>query len=169
MSMIWRNGLRIAVVLAMAGLGLQLVPSRAIAPSSAAAGDDLFARVRAPAELEQKLRGACYDCHSEQTRWPWYAKVQPAGWLVTNHVADGRRSLNLSRFGERSVSAQRKLLDWMADELEDGTMPYRAYSMFHPPARLAPADRAALASWLRAAAAARPTTAARTALPSQTD
>ncbi|MBL9017964.1 MAG: heme-binding domain-containing protein [Myxococcales bacterium] len=79
---------------------------------------------------------ACFDCHSNETSWPWYSHVAPASWLVQNHVDEGRRVLNFSEWGRPQDEA-----DEAAQEVREGEMPPRSYLILHPEARLTAAER----------------------------
>lgn len=81
----------------------------------------------------------CADCHSNATRWPWYARVAPVSWLVVRDVQQGRSHLNVSEWQR----AQRDARD-AAEELREGKMPLPIYLVAHAEARLAPAEKAAL-------------------------
>ena len=86
---------------------------------------------------------ACFDCHSNQTVWPWYSHVAPASWLVQNHVDEGREVLNFSEWTRRQEEAKEA-----AEEVREGEMPPAAYTLVHAHARLNPADRGRLAQGL---------------------
>lgn len=88
---------------------------------------------------------ACFDCHSNQTHWPWYSHVAPMSWLVQDHVDEGRRELNFSEWGEASFEA-----DEAAETVREGEMPPRSYLLLHPEARLTDAERDQLARGLDA-------------------
>lgn len=88
---------------------------------------------------------ACFDCHSNQTHWPWYSHVAPMSWLVQNHVDEGRRALN---FSERSRGHDEA--DEAAEAVREGEMPPRSYLLLHPEARLSDAEREQLAAGLDA-------------------
>ena len=88
---------------------------------------------------------ACFDCHSNQTRWPWYAQVAPASWLLQGHVDEGRRVLNLSEWNRRYEEAHEA-----GETVVEGSMPPRSYLLLHPEARLDTAERTALARGLDA-------------------
>lgn len=88
---------------------------------------------------------ACFDCHSHQTRWPWYSHVAPVSWVVQRHVDEGREHLNFSTWGTPSRHAKEA-----AEEVEEGEMPLRGYVALHPAAQLSPADKAALVAGLKA-------------------
>lgn len=89
---------------------------------------------------------ACADCHSHETRWPWYAHVAPASWLVTRDVREGREHFNVSEWG----LDRRNEGDEAAEMLAEGEMPLRAYLLAHPGARLSDVERAELTRGLEA-------------------
>jgi mono/diheme cytochrome c family protein len=84
-------------------------------------------------------RRACFDCHSNETKWPWYSHVAPFSWLVQRDVEEGREELNFSEFHRRQKEA-----DDAAEALADGEMPPWQYGLAHPDARLDEAERADL-------------------------
>lgn len=86
---------------------------------------------------------SCFDCHSNQVRWPWYSHVAPVSWLVQRDVDDGRRHLNFSEWHQR----QRKADD-AAEEVAEGEMPLWTYLLAHPAARLDDAERRELIAGL---------------------
>jgi Haem-binding domain len=115
--------------------------------------NDFIAAVKPPPEITATLRGACYDCHSDETRWPWYSHVAPVSWLVAGDVNHGRRHLNLSEWpDENPMRAARKIED-MSDELGYQEMPPEKYALMHAAARLTAGQRSALTNWLNAEAA----------------
>jgi hypothetical protein len=94
------------------------------------------------AEGRRLAVAACYDCHSNETRWPLYSYVAPMSWLVQRDVENGRRELNFSEWDGDADDA--------ADAVEDGSMPPRSYTLLHPDARLSGEERAALLRELEA-------------------
>ena len=102
--------------------------------------------VEAPPETRAVLRTACYDCHSNETRWPWYSRVAPVSWLVAGDVAEGREHLNLSEWppdaGERAEAARR-----MWKNVERGEMPIFIYRMMHGEARLSENQKELIRKW----------------------
>lgn len=85
---------------------------------------------------------ACADCHSHETRWPWYSRVAPVSWLVSNHVRDGRRDMNISVPDEVDVTEA-------VEEIREGKMPPADYKLMHPEARLTEEEKTALISGLK--------------------
>jgi len=88
---------------------------------------------------------ACFDCHSNESTWPWYSHVAPASWLVQNHVDEGRRALNFSDWSRNYREA-----DEAGEVVLAGEMPPRSYTLLHPEARLTSAEKHALAEGLNA-------------------
>jgi hypothetical protein len=82
---------------------------------------------------------ACFDCHSNETTWPWYSSIAPVSWLVQRDVDEGRRHLNFTDWGRRSVDGGE-----MAEVVSEGEMPPWFYLPLHPRARLSDAEKQAL-------------------------
>ena len=131
----------LAVVVAALGL-MQMVPVEKTNPS-------VESDVGAPPEVTSILRSACYDCHSHETRWPWYAKVAPASWLLARHVEKARGDLNFSQWPRMDLEALEHSFHDIEEQLEKGKMPLRSYKWLHPEARLTEAQRAVLLQWAR--------------------
>lgn len=85
---------------------------------------------------------ACYDCHSNETRWPWYSNVAPMSWFVQDHVDDGRSNLNFSEWDRPQDT------DDLAESVREGEMPLRSYLLLHSSAQLTSAEKEALAAAL---------------------
>lgn len=96
---------------------------------------------------------ACFDCHSNHTRWPWYARLAPVSWRIQHHVDEGRSAINFTAFapgaGETGEAAGEA-----GETVTKGEMPPADYLLLHPEARLSPAERQALAAGLDATFAA---------------
>jgi hypothetical protein len=101
-------------------------------------------------EIQTLIRDACSDCHTRETRWPWYSHVSPVSWLVAGHVKEGREHLDFSIFGALSRDDQRKMLHECAEEVEEAHMPLPVYTWLHSRARLSTEQRQRLAAWFQA-------------------
>ncbi len=102
----------------------------------------------APPGIEATLRRACYDCHSNETRWPWYSRVAPISWIAAREVELGRKQINFSEWGEYYPATRKRKLQWTERALREEQMPPWDYKLMHPGARLTEADRAALEQWV---------------------
>ena len=91
---------------------------------------------------------ACFDCHSNETIWPWYSHVAPVSWLVQNHVVEGRQQLNYSEWGNGRGEGEEG--EEMAEVIYEGEMPPSSYLITHPEARLTDAEKEVLARGLMA-------------------
>ena len=109
--------------------------------------NDALARYPATPEVRQLLAVACYDCHSNNTRYPWYAEVQPVGWWLASHIKDAKGALNFSELGTYSTKTAVRRLDSCVDEITDHTMPLPSYRIIHTDARLTDAQIKLLAGW----------------------
>ncbi len=103
--------------------------------------------VPATAEARSVLRRACYDCHSNETTWPWYSRIAPVSWLVARDVHEGREELNYSTWNRYTTEQQLKKLKKSREEVAEGEMPPWLYLPLHPDARLSGDDRAVLRAW----------------------
>jgi hypothetical protein len=93
------------------------------------------------------LDRACRDCHSNETRWPWYAHVAPVSWFVIDHVNHGRSHFNYSDWARYPRDDARRLLENSCAQARRETMPLPSYTFVHRAARLSDADVAALCGW----------------------
>lgn len=103
--------------------------------------------VGAPPEVRTILKRACYNCHSNETVWPWYAHIAPVSWLIASDVSEGRENMNFSKWGGYTPEKLEKILKEVREEVEEGEMPPWYYLLPHPEARLSPKDKAVISSW----------------------
>jgi hypothetical protein len=139
-------GLAVAALMAAAAAGAAFGPDRTNPPVDPAAAIDLAA---VPARAGGVLREACFDCHSDQTRWPWYASVPPISFLIAHDVGTGRSHLNFSQWRTYNVFDRADLLDEACKRVSSGDMPIWPYRLLHPAARLSAADITTLCDWTR--------------------
>src|SRR5207249_4489476 len=97
---------------------------------------DITTKYTVPDDVQKILQVACYDCHSNNTRYPWYAEVQPVAWWLDGHIKDGKHSLNFSEFAGYPIRRQYKTMDEVMDLVKAGTMPLASYTWIHTDARL---------------------------------
>ncbi|MCB0262798.1 MAG: heme-binding domain-containing protein [Calditrichia bacterium] len=102
-----------------------------------------------PQNVSALFKNDCYDCHSNNTNYPWYSKIQPVGWLLEADIKNGKAKLNFSEFG--SLSSRRKIskLRNIESRIKDGTMPLQAYQLMHPSAQLTKEEKQLLIDWIQ--------------------
>lgn len=132
--------MRAVVILAAALVLAQFVPVDRTNPPRGG-------EVPAPPEVRAILKRACYDCHSNETVWPWYGKVAPFDWLMERDVREGRREVNFSTFADAPLKRRQRKWMEIPEQIEKNEMPPWFYTAVHPEARLSEADRAALIQW----------------------
>ena len=137
---------RILQVLVLLFVVIQFIPSdrpEVIADNPS----DLLKNNEVPENIESILRESCYDCHSNETVYPWYAYVAPVSFLVSKDTREGRDELNFSYWEDLDKIEKAEMLDEISEEVEEGEMPMKIYPLTHPDAKLSDADRAEIVSW----------------------
>jgi hypothetical protein len=104
------------------------------------------------AQTEELAQVACYDCHSNETVWPWYSNVAPMSWMLQQHVDEGREHLNFSEWGMQSGEEEGEEADELVETVLEGEMPPSSYLPLHPEARLSDSEKEILAGGLAAIA-----------------
>jgi hypothetical protein len=112
-------------------------------------GHDILASNAPPQTVTALLKNACYDCHSFESKWPWYSYVAPVSWFVTRDVDAARSNLNFSDWPHDDAGRARKRWRHIAEAVENGEMPLRSYAWIHREARLDEAQRAELVKWAK--------------------
>ncbi len=97
---------------------------------------DLITITQPNEETVQILKSACYDCHSNQTKYPWYTNITPLSWWIQDHIDHGRDELNFSDWGNYSDRRKDHKLDEIVELVEEGEMPLQSYTIAHSEARL---------------------------------
>ncbi|MGH9777925.1 MAG: heme-binding domain-containing protein [Candidatus Acidiferrales bacterium] len=108
------------------------------------------ARLQVSTEVKEIIGRACRDCHTHETRWPWYSYVAPSSWLVADDVEHAREHMNLSEWAEYDAIQTDKMLDEICEEVEAGAMPLPIYVLMHGDADLSAQERQAVCEWTRA-------------------
>lgn len=100
-----------------------------------------------PEPVKAILQAKCYDCHSNETIWPWYSYVAPVSWWVADHVIEGREELNYSDWGNFSDKRRAKKTEETYDEIADGYMPLKSYLLTHRDAKVTEEELAIIEAW----------------------
>lgn len=129
--------------LIFAGLLLlaQLIPMNQSNPES-----DPKLVLQASPEVMAIFKRSCYDCHSNNTQWPWYSKIAPAKWLITRDVEVGREWVNFSKWDSYDAARKTKIKEQVAKAITHA-MPLSIYVRAHPDAKLSEADRQVIRQW----------------------
>ncbi len=109
--------------------------------------NDLIATTTVPKNIASKLKTACYDCHSNEAKLPWYSNIAPSKWLVYKHINKGRKELNFSNWNNYNKEDKAELLDDISTVLYDGEMPLKNYTVLHSEAQLTEEDKEAIINW----------------------
>ena len=129
-----------ALAFCVAFIAIQLVPVNRTNPP-------VESGFRGSTEAVSVLRRACYDCHSNETVWPWYSHVAPLSWVIVHDVNEGRAALNFSTWNQLSSEKQTKGMKESWEEVAEGKMPTWYYVALHPEARLSANDKSVLRAW----------------------
>jgi len=101
----------------------------------------------APSDIKLILKNSCYDCHSNETEWPWYSRIAPGSFLITRDVVEGRKHLNFSEFADMDAFDSTDIADDILEVLEEGEMPILPYLLLHPNASLSDSQIESLVDW----------------------
>jgi hypothetical protein len=114
---------------------------------SAPPGAPLFVGADLPPDVRTILERSCQDCHSDRTRYPWYSYVAPVSLLINRDVKAGRARLNLSQWGEYTLTRRLRFLSEMANQVQQREMPLTIYTLMHRNARLSDTDVQSVFRW----------------------
>lgn len=128
-------------------LGIQFIP-RNYNQTEEIPATDLMKVENVPQEVETIIRTSCYDCHSNNTNYPWYHQIQPITWYLDDHIEEGKEELNFSDFGDYSERRQKSKLRSFLSQVQDGEMPLSSYTLIHWDAKLSNADKEILEEWI---------------------
>ena len=111
---------------------------------------DLITITKPSDSIASILKVACYDCHSNQTTYPWYTSIAPFSWWIKHHINEGRHHLNFSDWGNYSGTKISHKLKECVEMIEENEMPMTSYTWMHRPAALSPLEKKRLAEWFKA-------------------
>lgn len=101
-----------------------------------------------PSDIHLLLKNKCYDCHSHNTKYPWYANLQPMAWFLAGHIQEGKEHLNFSEFGTYTKKSADHKLEEMVEEVTKGAMPLSSYTFIHREASVTEEEVKALRQWV---------------------
>lgn len=137
----------------MLGLLLLLVVAQFIRPekntAQLASENDIRVHYNVPGNVLSVLKRACYDCHSNNSSYPWYTNIQPLGWWIQRHIDEGKEHFNFSEFASYSIKKAAHKMEEVAEEVEEGEMPLTNYTWMHAEAKLTDSEKELIVSWAK--------------------
>jgi hypothetical protein len=137
----------IAVVLLVAFVGIQFVPTERN-QSDVVPKTDFMLVNSVPDHIKSKLQTSCYDCHSNNTQYPWYNKVQPIAWFLEDHIKEGKAELNFNEWDSLSNRRKKSKLRSIIKQIENDEMPLDSYTLIHREASFSEAEKQELIQWV---------------------
>jgi len=128
-------------------VGIQFIPT-GLNQSDNFAPNDFLTLYEAPLQIQKLIKNSCYDCHSNNTSYPWYSKIQPGAWFMERHINHGKSELNLNEFGLYSARKRKAKIKSAIRQIDGNNMPLFSYSILHPNSRLSKDDKEKLTDWL---------------------
>jgi hypothetical protein len=122
-------------------------------PLNRSAGESsnaIHTRYPVPPEVDALLRHSCFDCHSNNTVYPWYFHVEPVGWFLNGHITDGKQALNFDEFAAYPPWRQIRKFQAIRQEVEEGNMPLPSYTLIHVSSILTPDEKGEIVHWVEA-------------------
>ena len=137
----------ILLVVLLVFVGIQFIPTIRN-QSDIVPAKDLMEVYNAPKNVEVIFKTSCYDCHSNNTAYPWYNKIQPVSWIMEGHIKEGKSELNFNEFGSYSERRQKSKFKSILSQVKDGEMPLASYTWMHRDAKLSENEIKALEGWI---------------------
>ena len=132
-------------------IGIALIAIQFIHPAPNKSDNELVAdiskTINIPDSVQAILKNACYDCHSNNTVYPWYSNFQPMAWFMAGHIKEAKEKLNFNEFGSYSTRRQISKLDGIANSIKDESMPLSSYKLMHKSANLNADEKELLIKW----------------------
>lgn len=100
-----------------------------------------------PEDVNHLLTVACFDCHSNNSRYPWYANIQPVDWWITNHIRNGKKGLNFDEYTNKRLRYQYHKMEEVIEQVKEGEMPLNSYTWIHKDARLSQEEKSKITGW----------------------
>jgi hypothetical protein len=134
-------------VLLLGFVGLQFFPTT-LNQSDTIPKTDFMMETDVPKQVESLIKTSCYDCHSNNTQYPWYNKVQPVAWFMEDHVEHGKEELNFNEWDDYSDRRKNSKLKSIISQIEDDEMPLDSYTLIHKEAKLSKDEKKIVLDWV---------------------
>jgi Haem-binding domain len=122
-------------------------PAKNINAAASANANDISKIYIVPENVQSILKTSCYDCHSNNTYYPWYNNIQPVAWWLNHHVEEGKREINFNEFASYQIRRQYKKMEEVIDQVKEDEMPLSSYTIIHTDAKLSPEQKLELNNW----------------------
>ncbi len=109
--------------------------------------NDITTKYAVPVNVQAVLKTSCYDCHSNNTKYPWYNNIQPVAWFLADHVKEGKKELNFNEFASYRIGKQYRKLETVMNEIEEDEMPIESYTLIHGDAKLSASQKKLVTDW----------------------
>lgn len=138
----------IALILLIGFVGIQFVPTD-LNQSDTVPKTDFLLVNNTQVNISTILQESCYDCHSNNTKYPWYNKVQPAAWFLENHIKDGKEELNFNEWDTYSNRRKNSKLKSIISQVKDDEMPLASYTLIHKDAKLSKPEKTLIIDYMK--------------------
>lgn len=118
--------------------------------TAAATANNMSKVMPVPDDIQTILKTSCYDCHSNNTIYPWYAAIQPVAWWLNDHIEEAKKEINFNEFAGYSLRRQYKKLGEIIEQLKEDEMPLNSYRLIHRNAVLNEPKKLSLLNWAQA-------------------
>ncbi|MWW25998.1 heme-binding domain-containing protein [Algibacter lectus] len=138
---------KIVLILLVAFVGIQFIPTKRNQSDTIPATDFILVN-KVPNSIKKKLQVSCYDCHSNNTNYPWYNKVQPVAWFLEDHINEGKAELNFSEWDSLSNRRKASKLRSIIKQIESDKMPLESYTVIHKDAEFSEQEKTTIIQWI---------------------
>ena len=139
---------KIAIAFFLVFIAIQFYQPKQNVSSSFDIGKNFANNYKVPPTVLSSLQKACYDCHSNNTEYPWYSYIQPVRFFMDTHINEGKKELNFNEFGTYSNQKQKSKLEEIIKQIKSNEMPLTSYTMIHHNAILNKENKTVLINWL---------------------
>jgi Haem-binding domain len=123
-------------------------PAKNINASAGAFANDISKIYPVPDDVQKILKSSCYDCHSNNTVYPWYSNIQPVAWWLNDHIEEGKNEINFSEFASYRIGRQYRKLEEINKQVKEGEMPLESYTIIHRDTKLNEQQKLSIANWV---------------------
>lgn len=137
----------IALVLFVAFIGIQFIPTTRNQSDFVPETDFMLVN-NVPETIQKKLQVSCYDCHSNNTQYPWYNNIQPVAWFLEDHIKEAKSELNFNEWDSLSTRRKKSKLRSITKQIESGEMPLNSYTLIHKDAKFLEKEAEEIINWI---------------------